>query len=270
MSKLELGTSHNAKFHEAYSDTTTLEDTINDFHQNKKLGKLKQIKEHLFKKMKDADVPADADILEEGTEVLVFSGGVWLDGVVVDSEGDKCTFTTFYKSKKPPFKHQEVTREAEFDDIVVASDAEAYLEAIVLFSQVNFHIADLLFTKGDKKSAQQHAACALKTFRFSEPFSLRSHPAQYLRLLRLNSLCWAKLAKGKNNKEVTANLGLLVHQFQTELQFHVLEPFEIPHEGSGSVAVLIEHLKLLNNLFVTYMREQGEEESIFQLQWQPS
>ena len=267
ISKFEFSTSHKAKFHEEYSELSTLDDTINEFYREGKLGNLKQIKDHLFNEIQDADVPAEKDSLEEGTEVLVFSDGMWLEGVVVDPTGDTCTFTTFYKSQKPPFKHKEVTRDANFDDIVVTSDAETYLEALVLWSQVNFYIADLLLTKGDKKSAQQHATSALNAFRVSEPFHLQSHPARYLRLLRLNCLCWARVASNTDNEEVAANLRLLVNQFQTELRFHVLKPFEIPH--GSSTEVVMEQLKVMNNLFVNYMQQNGEE-NICQLGWQPS
>ena len=156
--------------------------------------------------------------------------------------------------------------------MVLTDEAENYLAVLVLWSKVNFKLADLLLSKSKSDlllsknkavQSQQHAAYALQAFRFCEPFHLRGSMTQYLRIVRMGCLCSAAVAKGNNDDDVASNFRLLVNQFKTELEFHVLKPFEVP-PGSST-----EQLVVLNTLFVEYMREQGEEDSVHQLGWQP-
>ena len=278
MSKLTLDpkVQQRSKQHDEYNELDTLGDLIDDMHTERMLGKLKEVEEHLLSKMVSAEVPAAESSLTEGAEVLVYSDGFWRDGEVVSATGGACTFTTSYKSQKPPFKKQEVTLTTEYGNVVLTNEAENYLAVLALWSQVNFKLADLLLRKSKSDlllsknkavQAQQHATCALQAFRFCEPFHLRGSMTQYLRLVRMSCLCAAAVAKGNKDDSVASNFLLLVNQFKTELEFHVLKPFEVP--PGSSTEVVMRQLVVLDTLFVEYMQEQGEEDSVHQLEWQP-
>ena len=270
MSKLTLDpkVQQRSKQHDEYNELDTLGDLIDDMHTERMLGKLKEVEEHLLSKMVSAEVPAAESSLTEGAEVLVYSDGFWRDGEVVSATGGACTFTTSYG--------WEVTLTTEYGNVVLTNEAENYLAVLALWSQVNFKLADLLLRKSKSDlllsknkavQAQQHATCALQAFRFCEPFHLRGSMTQYLRLVRMSCLCAAAVAKGNKDDSVASNFLLLVNQFKTELEFHVLKPFEVP--PGSSTEVVMRQLVVLDTLFVEYMQEQGEEDSVHQLEWQP-